>query len=118
MKFLILPLLALSGSAFADQALTKSEKGEVELMLAEAASKLIYLDRDCGRAVNADKFQELAKIKAFSEGYMSIEGISWDHVKREAHIGYGSLKMKAPMGEFCAQYKVDIKDSYEFLKEI
>lgn len=118
MKRLILPLLILSSTAFADNSLTKAEKGEVELMLAESASKLLYLERDCGKAMDAGKFKELAKLKAFSEGYMTIEGISWDRVKRKAHKGYGALKIEAPMGELCEQYRSDIKGNYRFLKEI
>jgi len=33
----------------------------------------IYLERDCGKAMDVDKFKELARLKAFSEGYMKIE---------------------------------------------
>lgn len=117
MKRLILPLLLLSSAAFAAEPLTKSEKGEVESLLAEAASKLIYLERDCGKPVDGDKFKELAKLKAFSEGYMTIEGISWTRVKRKAHQEYGMLKIEAPLGELCAEYKAQIKGNYRFLKE-
>lgn len=117
MKRLILPLVLLSTSVLASQPLTKSEKGEVELMLAEAASKLIYLERDCGKPMDKNKFKEVAKLKAFSEGFMTIEGISWERVKRKAHKGYGALKIEAPVGELCEQYKADIKGNYRFLKE-
>ncbi|TPH15240.1 hypothetical protein [Litorilituus lipolyticus] len=117
MKYLILPLALISTSVFASDTLSKSEKGEVELMLAEAASKLIYLERDCGKPMDKQKFKELAKIKAFSEGFTTIEGISWERVKRKAHKGYGALKIEAPVGELCEQYKADIKGNYRFLKE-
>lgn len=117
MKRLILPLLLLSSTAFAAEPLTKAEKGEIELLLADAASKLIYLERDCGKAMDAEKFKELAKLKAFSEGYMTIEGISWERVKKKAHKGYGMLKIEAPLGELCEQYKAAIKGNYRFLKE-
>ena len=116
MKRLILPLL-LSSAVLAAEPLTKTEKGEVESLLAEAASKLIYLDRDCGKAIDAEKFKELSKLKAFSEGYMTIEGISWNRVKRKAHQGYGMLKIEAPLGELCEQYKKDIKGTHQFLKK-
>lgn len=118
MKLLILPLVLLSSIAFADQSLTKSEKSEVELLLAESASKLIYLERDCGKAMDTEKFKELAKIKAFSEGFTTIEGISWERVKRKAHQGYGMLKIEAPLGELCKQYREDIRGSYRFLKDM
>jgi len=117
MKRLILPLLLLSSAAFAAEPLTKAEKGEVESLLAEAASKLIYLDRDCGKPIDSEKFKELSKLKAFSEGYMTIEGISWERVKRKAHQEYGMLKIDAPLGELCEQYKAAIKGNYRFLKE-
>ena len=117
MKRLILPLLLLSSATFATESLTKAEKGDVELLLAEAASKLIYLERDCGKPIDVNKFKELAKIKAFSEGYMTIEGISWDRVKEKAHKGYDELKNKAPTGELCEQYKGQIKGNYRFLKD-
>jgi len=116
MKRLILPLLALSCATFAAEPLTKSEKSEVESLLAEAASKLLYLDRDCGKTMDVEKFKELAKLKAFSEGFMTIEGISWDRVKRKAHQEYGMLKIDAPLGELCEQYKASIKGNYRFLK--
>ena len=117
MKSLILPLLLLSSASFAAEPLTTAEKGEIELLLAEAASKLIYLERDCDKAMDPDKFKELAKLKAFSEGYMTIEGISWKRVQKKAHQGYGMLKIEAPLGELCEQYKAAIKGSYRFLKE-
>lgn len=111
-------LVLLSCSALAAEPVTGSEKSEIELLLAESASKLIYLDRDCGKAIDKKKFKELAKLKAFSEGYLTIEGISWERVKRKAHKGYGMLKIEAPMGELCEQYKADIKGSYRFLKAV
>ena len=117
MKKLILMLLLVSNATLATESLTKTEKGEVELLLAEAASKLIYLERDCDQPIDKNKFKELARLKAFSEGYMTVEGISWDRVERKAHQGYGALKIEAPMGQFCQQYQSDIKGNYRFLKE-
>jgi len=117
MKKFILILLLLSSSSFATESLTNTEKGEVELLLAEAASKLLYLERDCNQPIDTEKFKELAQLKAFSEGYMTIEGISWDRVKRKAHQGYGALKIEAPLGQLCQQYQSDIKGNYRFLKE-
>jgi hypothetical protein len=117
MKKVILILLVLSNSCFATESLTNTEKGEVELLLAEAASKLLYLERDCNMPMSKDKFKEISKLKAFSEGYMTIEGISWDRVKRKAHQGYGALKIEAPLGQLCEQYQSDIKGNYRFLKE-
>jgi hypothetical protein len=116
MKRLILPLLLLSSATFAAEPLTQSEQGEVESLLSEAAGKLIYLERDCGKEMDTEKFKELAKIKAFSEGFMTIEGISWERVKRKAHQKYGMLKIDAPLGELCEQYKAEIKGNYRFLK--
>ncbi len=118
MKRFILPLVLLSSSILASEPLSKADKGEIELMLAEAGSKLLYLERDCGKPVDVDKFKELAKIKAFSEGFVTIEGISWERVKRKSHQGYGALKIEAPLGELCEQYKKDIKGNYRFLKDM
>ncbi|WP_019029529.1 hypothetical protein [Colwellia piezophila] len=117
MKKLLITLLLISNASLATETLTKSEKGEIELLLAEAASKLIYLERDCNQPIDKNKFKELARLKAFSDGYMTIEGISWDRVKRKAHQGYGVLKIEAPLGQFCPQYQNDIKGNYRFLKE-
>jgi len=118
MKKLVLSLALLSAAAVASpEQLSKSEKKEVELLLAEAASKLLYLERDCGKPMDKDKFKELAKLKAFSEGFYTIDGISWERVKRKAHQGYGALKIEAPLGEYCEQYREDIRGSYRFLKE-
>ena len=105
MKKIILILFLLSNTSFATESLTTTEKSEVELLLAEAASKLLYLERDCNLPMDTEKFKELAKLKAFSEGYMTIEGISWDRVKRKAHQGYGALKIEAPLGQICSQYQ-------------
>ncbi len=117
MKKFILILLLISSNSFAAESLTKAEKGEIELLLAEAASKLLYLERDCNMPMDRDKFKELAKLKAFSEGYMTIDGVSWDRVKRKAHQGYGALKIEAPLGQLCEQYQSDIKGKYRFLKD-
>lgn len=118
MKYVLLSLALISSSALATSSLSSSEKSEIELLLAESASKLIYIERDCGKPMDPKKFKELAKLKAFSEGYTSIEGISWERVKRKAHQGYGALKIEAPLGELCEQYKKDLKGSYRFLKEV
>jgi hypothetical protein len=118
MKRIILPLLLISSSALANNALSSTDKSEIELLLSESASKLIYLERDCDLPMDTGKFKELAKLKAFSEGYSSIEGISWNKVKRKAHQGYGVLKIEAPLGELCEQYRADIKGKYRFLKEL
>lgn len=117
MKQLILALSLISSTAMATGSLTQTEQGEVELLLAESASKLLYLERDCNKPIDTEKFKELAQLKAFSEGYMTIEGISWDRVKRKAHQGYGALKIEAPLGQLCEQYRSDIKGNYRFLKE-
>jgi len=47
---------------------------------------------------------------------MTIEGISWERVKRKAHQEYGMLKIDAPLGELCEQYKAALKGNYRFLK--
>lgn len=116
MKYLSLALLFASTSVFAAEPVSGSEKTEIESLLAEAGSKMIYLKRECDLPVDYDKFKELAKIKAFSEGHLSIEGISWANVKRASHIEYGMLKIAAPLGESCEQIRADIKGLYRFLK--
>ena len=117
MKKLILPLMLLSSSEFSAQPLSDTQKGEIEFLLAEAASKLIYLNNDCNKPIDPEKFKELAKIKAFSEGYMTIEGISWENTKRKANIMYGALKIEAPLGEMCSEFREDIRGHYQFLKD-
>ena len=115
-KPLILPLFLFCSTSFATESLSNAEKREIESILAEAGSKLIYLQRDCGKTMDVEKYKELAKLKAFSEGFMTIEGVSWDNIKRKAHQEYGMLKIEAPLGELCDQYKAAIKESYRFLK--
>ena len=117
LKALFISCVLLCAPAMAEEALTKSEKAQVEAILTEAASKLIYLDRDCDKPIDGEKFKELAKLKAFSEGFETIEGISWETIRVEAHRQYGVLKTEAPVGELCKQYEADIKDSYMFLKD-
>ena len=110
--------LVVSFGCFATEKLSKNQVKEVEALLIEATSKLIYLDRDCDKPIDGEKVKELAKLKAFSEGYHTLEGISWENIREQAHRKYGELKMKAPIGELCEQYKADIKDNYQFLKDI
>ena len=117
MKKIILPLALLSSSVFATQSSTDNKYGEIELLLAEAASKLIYLNNDCNKPIDPQKFKELAKIKAFSEGHMTIEGISWENTKRKANKMYGALKIEAPLGEYCHEFREDIRGHYKFLKD-
>ncbi|OUS31349.1 hypothetical protein A9Q98_02790 [Thalassotalea sp. 42_200_T64] len=118
MKYFLILFTLLSANAFAEDGLSKSQVKKVEAILIEAASKALYLTRDCDKPIDPSKFQELAKIKAFSEGYETIEGVSWETIKREAHRQYGVLKTEAPLGELCEQYKADIKGNYKFLKDI
>lgn len=81
MKQLTLALSLISSTAMATGTLTQIEQGEIELLLADSASKLLYLERDCNKPIDTEKFEELAKIKAFSEGYESIEGILITYTK-------------------------------------
>ncbi|KGJ99591.1 hypothetical protein [Thalassotalea sp. ND16A] len=118
MKYLFILFTLLSANAFAEETLSKSQVKSVEAMLIEAGSKMLYLTRDCDKPIDPSKFKELAKIKAFSEGYETIEGVSWKTIQRESHRQYGELKTEAPMGELCEQYKADIKGNYKFLKDI
>lgn len=115
---LVTGLLVIGNAqALTEKELTEEQVSEVEILLTEAASKLIYMNNECNAPIDAEKFKELAKIKAFSEGYQTIEGISWDHVKVEAHRQYGQLKVEAPMGEYCDKFKEDFKSAYPFLKD-
>lgn len=116
MKRLILPLILLSNAAFSAEPLTKTELNEIESLLAEAGGKAIYLSRDCDKPIDPEKFKELSKLLAFSEGYMSIEGVNWEHIARKAHQEYGRLKIQAPLGELCEEIKTVIKGDYNFLK--
>ncbi len=116
MKQLILALSLISSTAMATGSLTQTEQGEVELLLAESASKLLYLERDCNKPTDQDKFEELAQVKAFSEGYETIEGISWARIESQSEDKYKVLKTQAPQGQLCEQYKNDIKGNYRFLK--
>ncbi|QDP02079.1 hypothetical protein FNC98_12455 [Thalassotalea sp. PS06] len=114
-----LVIVALSSPlVFANEAPNAQERQEIEMLLAEAAGKMIYLTKQCDKPVDKDKFKELSKLKAFSEGYESIEGISWENVRDEANQNYGELKAKGPNGEFCEQYEKDIKNAYPFLKPL
>lgn len=112
-------VLLFSSHAIAhdDKNLTEEQIQEVEALLTEAAGKLIYMNNECDAPVDAEKFKELAKIKAFSEGYQTIEGISWEHVKEDANRQYEALKMQAPEGELCEKFKNDFKNAYPFLKD-
>jgi hypothetical protein len=116
MKQLILALSLISSTAMATGTLTQIEQGEVELLLAESAGKLLYLERDCNRPIDNDKFEELAKIKAFSEGYQSIEGISWSRIEVQSQRSYEKLKVQASQGQLCEQFNREIKGNYRFLK--
>lgn len=124
MKYLIILLAALSATTFAHETpeapktLSSSEVEQVEVLLTEAAAKSIYVTRHCDKPIDVDKFKELAKIKAFSEGFETIEGISWDNVKEGAHKQYDALNAKAPKGELCVEYLADLKGKYRFLKDI
>ena len=116
MKQLILVLSLISSTAMATGTLTQIEQGEVELLLAESASKLLYLERDCNKPIDKEKFEELAQIKAFSEGYETIKGISWARIESQSEHNYTVLKTQAPQGQLCEQYQSDIKGNYRFLK--
>ncbi|WP_394175097.1 hypothetical protein [Thalassotalea litorea] len=106
----------LSANTIASEKPDAEERQEIEMLLAEAAGKMIYLTRQCDKPVDEEKFKELSKLKAFSEGYESIEGISWENVRDQANQNYGELKANGPDGEYCEQYEQDIKNAYPFLK--
>ena len=113
----IFTMLAMPAMPMAATPLSEDDAKEVEAILVEAASKLLYIDRDCKMPVDPEKFKELAKIKAFSEGYLTLEGVSWEHVKHDAHVAYAELKKKAPLGELCDQYRKQLSENYQLLKK-
>ena len=96
--------------------LTQTEQGEVELLLAETASKLLYFERDCNKPIDSNKFKALAPLKAFSDGYETMAGISWVRIESQAEQNYKVLKAQAPQGQLCEQYQSGIKGIYPFLK--
>jgi hypothetical protein len=117
MKRLAIVLMMAATPVMASESLSGKEVKEVEALLAEAASKLLYVSRDCDKPIDPSKFKDIAKLKAFSEGYYTLDGISWDNVKYEAHRQYGELKVKAPIGELCEDYKAQLKGKYKWLKD-
>ncbi|TRX56556.1 hypothetical protein [Thalassomonas sp. M1454] len=117
MKPILLLLTVFSFASVASEPLSPLEVKEVQKLLAEAASKAKYVDEICEMPISAEKFKELSKIKAFSEGYETIEGISWEAVKDIALKEYDELKKQAPDGQYCDKYLADLKGNYRFLKD-
>ncbi|QBY02978.1 hypothetical protein E2K93_00700 [Thalassotalea sp. HSM 43] len=91
---------------------------ELEALLADDASKLIYLSRDCDMPIDAEKFKDLAALKAMMEGYGNTDNVDWEKVTKMAHEGYGKIKVEAPVGEKCPEYKEQLGEKYEWLKDI
>ena len=116
MKNILILMMLLTSATISAETLSKSQSNEIESLLAESSSKLIYLERDCGKDMDVDKFKEIAKLKAFSEGYTTLNGISWADVREQAHQDYGVLRAEAPAGELCHAYEEQIKGTYRFLK--
>ncbi|MGL1959082.1 MAG: hypothetical protein OCD00_17415 [Colwellia sp.] len=116
MKQILLISALFSTSLMAENLHPGEDRAAIEAMLIEAASKGIYITRDCDKPIDMEKFKELSRIKAFSEGHNTIESVRWEKIKFKAHKQYGALKIKAPVGELCNQFKNEIKDSYQWLK--
>jgi len=113
MKKLFIPLFAISTFSFAET----MDLTPVELLLADTASQLIYLDKDCNKPIDPQKFRELAKLKAMSEGYFSVEDIDWEKIKLVGNINYGSLKSEYPLSERCEEFREEIRGNYRFLQD-
>jgi hypothetical protein len=96
----------------------KSKKLDLEILLANDVSKLIYLNNDCAMPITIEKeqFRDIAKVRAISEGIFSLDDIDWTNIKREGHKKYGMLKIEAPMGEYCKKYSDTIGGNYKFIK--
>ena len=97
------------------QTLTVNQIADLEGILSDEGAKAIYLSRDCDKPIDADKFYEMAKLKALSEGFPTSNGIDRENTRRKAHVKYGQLKSEAPLGELCTQYKADIEGKYRWL---
>lgn len=107
----------VSASAFATE-MTKDQIQDVEALLAEGGAKSLYLTRECDKPIDPDKFRDLSKLKAISEGYPGVDGIDWENVKRESHIGYAKMKLDAPLGEACPALLEELKGKYRWLRDI
>ncbi len=118
MKYLLLVLTFLSTGALAIDPLTREQLVEVEAHIAEAASKGMYITYLCDKPIDPSKFKEFAKIKAFSEGYFTLEGVQWSAVEGEAKKQYQVLKADAPNGELCEKIMSELQIDYKFLKDI
>lgn len=116
MKPILLLLTVFSFSSVASESLSTDQINSVQNLLAEAGGKSLYVTELCDKPIDPEKFKELAKIKAFSEGYETIEGISWEVVKDKAHKQFAELKKQAPEGQLCDKYLADLKGNYRFLK--
>lgn len=115
-KLLITIISALVCLPAMAQDLPKLNK--LEYILAEAGSKSLYLTRDCDKPIDPEKFKDMADVKAVMEGFQSADEVNWDSIKLASHIKYAELKTEAPMGEYCAQYKKEVKGKYKWLKDI
>jgi hypothetical protein len=117
MKYLMVLTLFISTTTFAQFPLSEQKKSDLELLLAKDVSTLIYLNNDCDKpiAIDKERFKEIAKIRAISEGVFSTEGLDWPKIKKEGHRQYGMLKIEAPLGEFCQKYIKSLGDNYKFL---
>jgi len=100
------------------QTLTVNQIADLEEILSDAGAKAIYLSRDCNKPIDADKFFEMAKLNVLSEGFSTSKGIDREDIRRQAHIKYGQLKVKSPMGELCQEYKAELKGNYRWLADL
>ncbi|MFD2167553.1 hypothetical protein ACFSJY_14985 [Thalassotalea euphylliae] len=121
-KLITLGLMLLSASvtanATANIELNQQQRYDVEQLLADSGAKSLYLTRECGVAIDANKFKELADIKAMSEGYPSAQGVNWKKIKRNAHAGYKAMQLDAPKGELCTTLTRGNENKYQWVKDI
>lgn len=118
MKYSIILAVFISTFTFAQTTTDETKKLGLEVLLSSDVSKLIYLNNDCGKPITIDKdrFKDIAKVRAISEGFFSTDGLNWPSIKREGNKQYGKLKIEAPLGEYCERYINALGDNYKFLK--
>lgn len=90
--------------------LNVSAQSDADLAIAESmiklTSKVMYLRNECGVDIDKEKYKEIAKIYAFSEGLdISQDRIHWERLIVPARTEYQQMAKDYPNGARCEELK-------------
>ncbi|MCM2678669.1 hypothetical protein [Echinimonas agarilytica] len=93
-----------------------AEEKQLADELVPIAAEAKYLIAQCGQDLDPERFVDLSKIYAYTNGYSPDSEIDWDYVKLESHKLFMQMQQDLPNASGCDNLLEKFADSLPALQ--